>query len=197
MNSNNYEREKTGSPLILIGGWDPVKNLVHFVSRFPLLEDLDLAAIKFAGRKPHQPFTPPDITTPPPLDGTLGFRVDYPSTSLVRSAASIPGGIHFRSVEMKEVRRGPLQVILNACSSTLESITFGSGLSEYPRFRAVSRTGTYPSHKRELNQISGIVLFSNGSGMVFRVEPIDPLDRFLPKGPGSLLRLEPCRWDTG
>jgi len=150
--------------LILIGGWDSVENLVHFVPRFPLLEDLDLVATKFAGRKPRQSFTPPGITTPPPLDGTLGFRVNYPSTSFVRSATSIPGGIHFRSVEMKKVREAPLQVILDACSKTLESITFRSGLREYLRFRAVSRTGTYPSHKRELNQISGIVLFSNGSG---------------------------------
>ena len=116
--------------LILIGGRDPVENLSHFVPRFPLLQDLDLAAVTFAGRRSYQPFAPPDVTTPPPLDGTLGFRITYPTISFIRSITNIPGGIHFRSVEMEKVRTAPLQAILDACSNTLESITFESGLRE-------------------------------------------------------------------
>ena len=150
--------------LILIGGQNPVENLFHFVPRFPLLQDLDLATTTFTGRKPCQPFTPTEVSTPPPLDGTLRFRVNYPTITFTRSTANIPGGIHFRSVEMHRVRGAPLQVILNACSNTLESITFERGFREYPQFRTPTRTGIYPTHKRRLDQISGIVLLSNGSG---------------------------------
>ena len=150
--------------LFLTSARDPVENLFHFVCRFPLLRDLGLATAPFPRSKLRRPPTPSNVTTPPPLDGTLEFRDTYPTISFIRSIANAPGGIYFRSVEMQEVREAPLQVIVDACSNTLESITFGTSFREYPRFRIVSRTGTYPVHKRKLTQISGIVLFSNGSG---------------------------------
>lgn len=149
--------------LFLIRGRDSINHILHFVSRFPLLQDLDSAGFTLSG--PIQPSTPPDTTTPPPLNGILRFRDTHPSATFIRSIVDIPGGIHFCSVEMGNVGEVSLQMVLNACSNTLESITFGSGLREYPQFRAVARTGTYPAHKRMLNRISGIVLFSNGLGL--------------------------------
>jgi len=35
------------------------------------------------------------------------------------------------------------------------------------------------------------------TGTVFRIKHVDPLDRFLPTGPGHSLNLEPCCWDEG
>lgn len=247
--------------LILVCSRDPVETILHFVPRFPLLQNLDLTAARFAGRRPCQSFTPPDITTSPPLDGILWLRIAYPTISFLQSTVNITGGIHFRSVEMAKVRKAPLQVILDACSNTLESITFGSGIREYlysalflapeltlaqakakPDLRKCTvlkrlrialsdETSTYEELEVYLSGVLATIVspsFSTfivklseprahssvwiqsrktafddlatrgaNTGMVFRVKPIDPLDHFLPAGPGCLLSLKPCHWDAG
>ena len=84
--------------------------------------------------KPSQPYTPPEIKIPPPLNGTLRFRGTYPSIEFIKSLVNIQGGIHFRSVEMGDARKVPLQMVIDACSDTVESITFWTGYREYYGF---------------------------------------------------------------
>ncbi|KAF9650458.1 hypothetical protein BDM02DRAFT_3185306 [Thelephora ganbajun] len=117
--------------LILISARDAIGDTFHFVSRFPSLQDLDLTQFSLARHNSSQPYTPPKIMTPPPLNGTLRFRGTYPSIEFIQSLLKVPGGIHFRSVEMGDTRKVPLQMIIDACSSTIESITFWTGYREY------------------------------------------------------------------
>lgn len=124
--------------LVLSGARDSIQAIFHFISRFPLLQDLDLVQFSLTRHKPAQPYTPPEIKIPPPLNGALRFRGTYPSLEFIQSLINVPGGIHFRSVEMGDARRVPLQTVIDACSNTLESITFWTGYRERPRFHIAS-----------------------------------------------------------
>jgi len=84
----------------LIDGVAPIDEIIRFIPRFPLLQDLGLSGIVFPRRKPHQPRVLSGIRTPPPLDGTLRFRTTNLAV-FARSLVDITGGIHFRLVEMK------------------------------------------------------------------------------------------------
>ena len=110
---------------------DPIKDLFHFIPRFSMLQDLDLTKFSSARRKRYQRYNPPEITTPPPLNGTLRLRAIYPSVKFIRPLLRFPGGFHFRSIEKEDAREVPLQMVLDACSKTIESITFGAGHREY------------------------------------------------------------------
>ena len=123
--------------LTLIGVRDPIQNFFHFISRFPQLQDLDLMQFSLARHNPSQSCTSPQIQTPP-LNGSLRFRGTYPSIEFIQSLVNVPGGIHFRSVEMGDARKFPLQTIIDACSNTVESITFWTGYRECLRFRGAS-----------------------------------------------------------
>lgn len=116
--------------LILIGARDPIEDVFHFISRFPLLQDLDLMQFSLARRKPSQPYTLLETTPHPPLNGTLRFRGTYPSIEFIKSLVNVPGGIHFRSVEMGDAREVPLQMIIDACPNTVELVTFRTGYRE-------------------------------------------------------------------
>ena len=150
--------------LTLIHSKTPIENIINFVSRFPLLQDLGLIESSLANPKPSRPYALPEPTTLPPLNGTLGFRGTYPSMNFLRSLMSVRGGIHFRSVEMGDARAIPFQETIDACSNTIETITFITSHREYLRFCATSYTRAYPTRKRGLYRTSGSVLFSKSSG---------------------------------
>ena len=126
--------------LALSGARNPIREVFHFISRFPLLQDLDLVQFSLARHKPAQPHTTQQIKIPPPLNGALRFRGTYPSLEFIQSLINIPGGIHFRSVEMGDARTVPLQTVIDACSNDIESITFWTGYRECLRFHIASHT---------------------------------------------------------
>jgi len=121
-------------------------------------------------REPSQRYIPPEIKIPPPLNGTLKFRGTYPSIEFIESLVNVQGGIHFRSLEMGDARKAPLQMLIDACPDTIESITFWTGYREYLRFHSPSHIRAYTPHKRKLYRTSGNVLPSKGSGSHWRVE---------------------------
>ena len=131
--------------LILVGEEEShVKGVNHFVPRFPLLQDLDLA--------PLLPISPlprilPEITTPPPLNGILRLPNVRLSTSLIQSLVNIPGGIHFRSIVIMDGAGVPLQAVIDACSSSVESITLGTILRERLRLCAAAYARAHLAHK--------------------------------------------------
>ena len=156
--------------LSLIGARDPIKGVFHFISRFPLLRDLDLVQFPIARHRPSKSYTPPKIKVPPPLNGTLRFRRTYPSIEIIQSLVNVPGGIHFRSIEMGDAREIPLQTIIDACSNTVESITFWTGYRECSLFCDASYTCTYSPHKWRFYRTSSGVMASKGSGLHWQVE---------------------------
>lgn len=155
--------------LSLIGVRDPIKGVPHFISRFPLLRDLDLVQLPLARHGPSKSYTPPKIKIPPPLNGTLKFRLSYPSIEFIQSLVNVPGGIHFRSIEMGDAKEIQLQMIIDACSNTVESITW-TGCRERSLFCDASYTYTYSPHKWRLYRTSSGVMASKGSGLRWRVE---------------------------
>jgi len=156
--------------LSLIGARDPIGGVFHFISRFPLLQDLDLMQFSLARHRSSQPYTSPETKAPPPLNGALRFRGTYPSIEFIQSLVNVPGGIHFRSIEMEDARGIPLQTIIDACSNTVESVTFWTGYRECLPFRGVSYTCAYSSDKWRLYRTFGSVPASKGSGLRWRVE---------------------------
>lgn len=155
--------------LSLIGARDPIKGVLHFISLFPLLRDLDLAQFPLARHRPSKSYVPPKIKVPPPLNGTLRFRLSYPSIEFIQSLVNVPGGVHFRSIEMGDAKEIQLQTIINACSNTVESITW-TGCRECSLFCDASYTCAYSPHKWSLYRTSSGVTASKGSGLRWRVE---------------------------
>ena len=132
--------------LILVGEESHVKGVYHFVPRFPLLRDLDLAPLSSISISPL-PRILPEIVTPPSLNGTLRLTNIHLSIRLIQSLVKIPGGIHFRSIEIMDGAGTPLQAIIDACSSSVESITFRTILRERLRLCAVVCARTHLARK--------------------------------------------------
>jgi hypothetical protein len=149
--------------LALLNARASTEDAFHLVLRFPLLQDLHLTMLLQPDYRPPRPYVPPELTISPPLNRTLKFWGTYPSNKFIRSLARAPGGIHFRSVEVGDIGMISIQVLIDACSKTIETITFSAGLRESLRFCAISYTRTYPVCKRELCRTSKSVLFSKGS----------------------------------
>jgi hypothetical protein len=149
--------------LTLIGARTSTEDIFHLVFRFPLLQDLHLEEFLQADCRPPQPYIPPELTISPPLNGTLRFWGTYSSDNFIRSLASAPGGIHFRSVEVGDVGMISFQALIDACSKTIETITFTTRFRESLRFCAISYTRTYPVRKREVYRTSESVMFSKNS----------------------------------
>ena len=100
--------------------WDSDRQLLWFISQFPLLEDLSIqycyAAYFFLGP------SPPLIRTSPPFRGHLNLSLFMDSLSLCEALAQFPGGLHFTSVELKGC--GKPAVIIRACQTSLRSISY-------------------------------------------------------------------------
>ena len=153
--------------LTLIGVEGPVEDVFGFIPRFPLLQDLNLTRL-LKRHQPPQPYVPPEITTPPPLNGTLKFQGACPSVQLIQSLMNVPGGIHFRSIKIARVDDTSLQAIIDACSKSVELIAFATIFREYLRSCTVSGTHLVP--KQVLCQTSGSVQFLKGSGSLWQAK---------------------------
>lgn len=109
--------------------WDSDRQLLWFISQFPLLEDLSMrscyALYFFLGP------SPPLTRTSPPFRGHLNLSLIMDSQSLCEALAQFPGGLNFTSLELKGCRK-PAAVIA-ACQFSLKSVsyTWTTTLSEY------------------------------------------------------------------
>ena len=91
--------------------------ILEFVCKFPHLDDLSLTL-----SSAHSVKVPPKllVKNSPPLKGTLVLRGwVVPAWFLL----GIPGGLHFRSIDVGGVDKAKLGVILAACSSELETLS--------------------------------------------------------------------------
>ena len=149
--------------LTLIDARASTEDVFHLAFRFPLLQDLHLAEYSQPEYRPPRPHVPLELTISPPLNGSLKFLGTCPSNNLIQSLVTSPGGIHFHSVEVEDAEMISFQALIDACSKTIETITFSTRLRESLRFCAISYTRTYPVHKGELYQTSESVIFSKGS----------------------------------
>jgi len=104
---------------------EKVQQLMQFICRFPRLDDLTLISPNLGSSLAT--YAPPGSEGPQPqqhlplrgdlvLDGTLG---------LGKSLSGLPGGIHFRSVQV-DSDQNDLQILVRACSSSLEALTIRS-----------------------------------------------------------------------
>lgn len=100
--------------------WDSDRQLLWFISQFPLLEDLSIrscyALYFFLGP------APPLIRTAPPFRGNLNLSLIMDSQSLCEALAQFPGGLNFTSLELKGC--GKPGAIISACQHSLKSISY-------------------------------------------------------------------------
>ena len=95
------------------------QQLLYTTCQFPLLEDLTFVSPTEMAVYPGRPV--PMITQSPPLRGKL-FLAEVYSGELFEGLATLPGGLHFRSLELFQCE-GP-QAVLEACSHTVTSISY-------------------------------------------------------------------------
>ena len=100
--------------------WDSDRQLLWFISQFPLLEDLSIrscyALYFFLGP------SPPLIRTSPPFRGHLNLSLIMDPLSLCEALAQFPGGLHFTSIELKGC--GKHSAIITACQLSLKTISY-------------------------------------------------------------------------
>ena len=100
--------------------WDSDRQLLWFISQFPLLEDLSVrscyALYFFLGP------SPPLIRTSPPFRGHLNLSLIMDSQSLCEALAQFPGGLNFTSIELKGC--GKPAAVIAACQLSLKSVSY-------------------------------------------------------------------------
>jgi len=100
--------------------WDSERQLLFFISQFPLLEDLSIRscyALYFIVGP-----SLPTLQTSPPFRGHLNLSLIMDSQRLCEAMAQLPGGLHFTSLELKGC--GKPAAIVTACQSTLRSVSY-------------------------------------------------------------------------
>lgn len=101
--------------------WDSDRQLLWFISQFPLLEDLSIrscyALYFFLGPSP-----PLIRTSPPPFRGHLNLSLIMDSQSLCEALAQFPGGLNFTSLELKGC--GKPAAIIAACQLSLKFVSY-------------------------------------------------------------------------
>ena len=105
---------------------------LHIICQFPLLEDLSIVSPDKAVVHPGYPVS--TITWSPPFRGKLLLAQMYPG-ALSEGLATLPGGLHFRSLELIWCRCPGIQAVLAASSGTVASVSYlwpvrDSGYSE-------------------------------------------------------------------
>ncbi|KAF9785517.1 hypothetical protein BJ322DRAFT_1063583, partial [Thelephora terrestris] len=101
------------------------REVLEFICKFPRLDDLSL---KLSSACSTDDPPRPSMELSPSLRGKLILRGwgSPPSRFLL----DIPGGLHFRSIDVGKVGKAYLDELLVACSSTLEELSFSPISSE-------------------------------------------------------------------
>ncbi|KAF9785516.1 hypothetical protein BJ322DRAFT_1063581 [Thelephora terrestris] len=101
------------------------REVLEFICKFPRLDDLSL---KLSSACSTDDPPRPSMEPSPPLRGKLILRGwGFPPS---RFLLEIPGGLHFRSIDVGKVGKANLDEVLVACSSTLEEFSFSPTSSE-------------------------------------------------------------------
>ena len=95
------------------------QQLLYLICQFPLLEDLTI--VSPIGDVADPPHYVPKITQSPPLRGKLFLAETY-LLELSECLTALPGGLHFRSLELFQCEGS--QAILDACSHTVTSVSY-------------------------------------------------------------------------
>ena len=127
--------------------WASDSELLSFISRFPLLEDLSIR-YRYARLFLLMPL-PLMLRTSPPFRGHLNLSLIRSSHTLCEAMAQLPGGLHFTSLELKDCEEPG--AILTACQLTLRSITY--------TWTTIQGKHHYILHKRSILTVP----FSRGS----------------------------------
>lgn len=99
---------------------DSERQLLCFISQFPLLEDLSIQSCYVVYSHPNPSL--PMLRTSPPFRGHLKLSIIMDSRSLCEALAQLPEGLNFTSLELKGC--GNPAAIITACQFTLRSVLY-------------------------------------------------------------------------
>jgi len=105
--------------------------LFDLILSFPLLENLNIFNCNDVPTdKNDSPGGIPPAVQPPPMTGSLNLSQGGGMGSIARWLLSLPGGAHFRRLNLECRREGDLSLVIalvEECSRTLESLEIASG----------------------------------------------------------------------
>lgn len=166
----------------VVGGIHEIQEFIH---KFPHLDDLSLTlsscySVDAPAKSPVEPS--------PPLKGKLILR--GPGMVPVRFLLEVPGGIHFRSIDVGGVDKVDLDEILAACSHTLEVFAFRPRSRKFRR-HSILRRGLLLNHSPRYPVFETVDLSQNLALTRFeaRVDP-DDLDLIPPLLHETLLTIK-------
>jgi len=117
--------------------------ILEFICKFPHLDDLSLTL-----SSSHRVDAPPNLSVvnSPPLNGSLVLRG---SDSIpARFLLKVPGGLHFRAIDVGAVGKVELYEILAACSTDLEMLSLRPRSRKFTQYHSSLRQHsdhyTYP-----------------------------------------------------
>lgn len=100
------------------------RDILDFICRFPNLDDLTFKMVSGDSRDWRTSGPLPVVNKMPPFRGRLKLcGIDERCGRMIQQLISLPGKCHFRSVDFRSCRFEVEQPIVDACSSTLESIS--------------------------------------------------------------------------
>ena len=102
----------------------PQYNMMYFISQFPNLEDLGFDPFPAHNLNPYGKYNISAIRSSPTLGGTLQVTsTNAWWTRSLQPLARLPSGLRFRSIEFLHCTRIDPNIIIQECTSTLQSLT--------------------------------------------------------------------------
>jgi len=97
---------------------------MYFISQFPNLEDLGFDSFPQHNLDPHEKYNMSAIRSSPTLGGTLQVTsTNAWRTDSLKLLAQLPSGLRFRSIEFLHCTGIDPNIIVQKCTSTLQSLT--------------------------------------------------------------------------
>jgi len=111
----------------------PQDNMMYFISQFPNLDDLGFSPFPPHNLDPSKEYKMSSVQSSPALRGTLRVSTtnDWDTNSL-ECLTRLPSGLRFRSIEFLRCTRINPDIIIQECTSTLQSLTHVLHAREFP-----------------------------------------------------------------
>ena len=107
------------------------EGMLHFISRFPNLDNLGFRSFPQRGPTPSEEYDVPPLRHPPALRGTLRVAdVTSGGSDFLECLARLPSGLRFRSIEFDRCRGIDPGVIIRECSSTVQHLIYAMSLGK-------------------------------------------------------------------
>ena len=107
------------------------EQILYFVCQFPNLRDLKITRFRPYLNPTHNGGHHFNIKTSPHLNGTLqyvGLESDpMGAHPFLSDLVTLPSGLKFRAIKLSGCTRDDLQLLVDACASTLECVEFTAG----------------------------------------------------------------------